>query len=456
MKETVRKIKWFFNGYFVEKQIYIRSAGSVRYISLSARSQSLLALMLVALCLWTGFTTVRSIFAEQIAQQQTANLRLKLLEYQDRLNQLQVAYDGLNGQLALTKDWFNETTAQLEARHNTLTDMLERHSAVTQNIETMQVAFSETARKTKRAYGDTTLVARVGRVSGIDLESRLSRVTPEKGEKTLTRMTDHQNLSDGASLMVQSAISAPVPLIDDSLYQRMGNLKTRQSDLVDALEENTDRNIREYNAIIANTTVLDPKTFIAEVVPQDGSALGGPYIPIKSTLKLGQTLDQQISRIASNLEQLESLSLAISRIPLARPIHNFRMTSGFGPRMDPIRKRPAFHAGADFGTSTGTPVHATLAGTVTYAGNRGPYGLVVEIDHGNGFKTRYAHLHRVRVRRGQTIGFQERIGDAGNTGRSTGPHLHYEVWYKGKVRNPENFLASGKQIFNVAETLGAE
>lgn len=455
MSGSIRKIKWFFNSYFVEKQIYIRSAGSVRYISLSARSQALLAVFVLSICLWTGFATVRSIFAEQIAQQQTANLRLKLLEYQDRLNQLQVAYDGLNGQLALTKDWFNETTAQLEARHNTLTDMLERHAAVTENIETMQAQFSETARKTKRGYGDTTLVARIGRVSGVDLESRISRVTTQKGEKTLTRISDRQERAD-TSPMLAPVVEPPVPLIDESLYQRMTNLKTRQSDLVDALEENTDRNIREYNAIIANTSVLDPKTFVAEIAPQDSAGLGGPYIPLKSTLKLGQNLDQQISRIASNLEQLEALSFAVSHIPLARPIHNFRMTSGFGPRMDPIRKRPAFHAGADFGTSTGTPVHATLSGVVTYAGNRGPYGLVVEIDHSNGFKTRYAHLHRIRVRRGQTVVFQERIGDAGNTGRSTGPHLHYEIWYKGRVRNPENFLSSGKQIFNVAETLGVE
>ena len=126
----------------------------------------------------------------------------------------------------------------------------------------------------------------------------------------------------------------------------------------------------------------------------------------------------------------------MAKIPLSLPIHDYRVTSGFGPRLDPFKKRAAFHAGVDFGTATGTPVYATLSGTVTRSGYKGPYGLVVEIDHGNGFRSRYGHLARSRVRRGQAVEFQQHIADAGNSGRSTGPHLHYEVWYEGKVRDP--------------------
>ena len=129
------------------------------------------------------------------------------------------------------------------------------------------------------------------------------------------------------------------------------------------------------------------------------------------------------------------------------------MTSGFGARIDPFKKRAAFHAGVDFGTASGTPVHTTLAGTVTRAGYKGPYGLIVEIDHGNGFRTRYGHLARALVRQGQRVEFQQHIADAGNSGRSTGPHLHYEVGYDGKVRNPMAFLDAGKPIFNIAEAI---
>jgi len=86
-------------------------------------------------------------------------------------------------------------------------------------------------------------------------------------------------------------------------------------------------------------------------------------------------------------------------------------------------------------------------------GLKGPYGLVVELDHGNGFRTRYGHLGKSHVKRGQYIGFQEPIADAGSSGRSTGPHLHYEIWYDGKVKDPAGFLNAGKQIFNIAEAI---
>ena len=128
----------------------------------------------------------------------------------------------------------------------------------------------------------------------------------------------------------------------------------------------------------------------------------------------------------------------MAKIPLSLPIHDYRVTSGFGPRLDPFKKRAAFHAGVDFGTATGTPVYATLSGTVTRSGYKGPYGLVVEIDHGNGFRSRYGHLARSRVRRGQAVEFQQHIADAGNSGRSTGPHLHYEVLRHKKPVNPRD------------------
>ena len=127
----------------------------------------------------------------------------------------------------------------------------------------------------------------------------------------------------------------------------------------------------------------------------------------------------------------------------------YRITSGFGGRVDPFTKRAAFHSGVDFGAARGTPVYATLPGTVVRAGNKGPYGLVVEIDHGNGFRTRYGHLDKSHVTRGQYVEFQQRIADAGNSGRSTGSHLHYEIWFDGKVRDPSAYVVEGLQRLRI-------
>jgi murein DD-endopeptidase MepM/ murein hydrolase activator NlpD len=234
-------------------------------------------------------------------------------------------------------------------------------------------------------------------------------------------------------------------------------LELRQKDLLDALEEKIDLRISEFEGVINGTGTLEPESFMAQILPEDERAMGGPYIPLSEEKPgINSDLHRQLYRISSNLERLNNLSTAVTKIPLSLPIHDYRVTSAFGPRLDPFKKRAAFHAGVDFGTATGTPVYATLAGTVTRAGYKGPYGLVVEIDHGNGFRSRYGHLARSRVRRGQSVEFQQHIADAGNSGRSTGPHLHYEVWYEGKVRDPLAFLDAGKQIFNIAETISQE
>jgi murein DD-endopeptidase MepM/ murein hydrolase activator NlpD len=121
-------------------------------------------------------------------------------------------------------------------------------------------------------------------------------------------------------------------------------------------------------------------------------------------------------------------------------------TSGFGARIDPFTHHGAFHPGQDFAGAYMTPIHATAPGVVAFTGQRTGYGNVVEIDHGGGFKTRYAHLQAISVAMGQRVGIGQRIGAMGSTGRSTGVHLHYEVWENGRVQDPTRFLKAGDYV----------
>ncbi len=125
--------------------------------------------------------------------------------------------------------------------------------------------------------------------------------------------------------------------------------------------------------------------------------------------------------------------------PSRRPTRGF-ITSTYGMRVDPFTGLPQMHSGLDFSAPEGTPVSATADGTVVTAGRRGAYGLVVELDHGQGLTTRYAHLNAVHVKRGAKVKRGDQIGEVGNTGRSTGPHLHYEVRLGGISRNPQAFV----------------
>jgi len=115
-------------------------------------------------------------------------------------------------------------------------------------------------------------------------------------------------------------------------------------------------------------------------------------------------------------------------------------------RLDPFTRRPAYHSGLDFAGGHATPIHATGPGVVSYVGRRSGYGNVVEIDHGRGLKTRYAHLSGFAVRPGERVAVGQRIAAMGSTGRSTGTHLHYEVWVNGRAQNPGRFLKAGRYV----------
>ena len=182
-----------------------------------------------------------------------------------------------------------------------------------------------------------------------------------------------------------------------------------------------------------------------------GSALGGPLVEARDPKALATILDVdepfaiRIRHAADHLSEMRVLTDVAGSLPFDRPTEA-RTTSGFGVRFDPFNGRPAVHQGQDFAAPLNTPIYATAPGTVSFAGVRSGYGNTVEIDHGRGFKTRYAHLNATAVRAGQRIKLGQPVGAMGTTGRSTGVHLHYEVWMNGRPQNPARFMRAGDQL----------
>jgi len=158
---------------------------------------------------------------------------------------------------------------------------------------------------------------------------------------------------------------------------------------------------------------------------------GGPFIPAPR----GQHPDPTLSP-----EKLAALQSLVKVVPVSAPLQSYEVGSPFGVRGDPMNGHAAYHTGIDLLAPYMTPVYATAAGVVTYSGYRDDYGKVVEIDHGNGIATRYAHLHRQTVSVGQRIAAHAQIGFLGSTGRATGPHVHYEVLVNGEPQDPAKFL----------------
>lgn len=158
--------------------------------------------------------------------------------------------------------------------------------------------------------------------------------------------------------------------------------------------------------------------------------------------RLDNMLYYQIKSFDYLRERSGQMADRISHIPAIQPISSKylkTMASGYGYRRDPIYGTTRFHAGMDFSSNVGTPVYATGDGRVSYADWRSGYGNVIDIDHGYNYTTRYAHLSEILVRNGQTVSRGDLIGKVGNTGKSTGSHLHYEVRYRGEPQNPVNY-----------------
>jgi murein DD-endopeptidase MepM/ murein hydrolase activator NlpD len=177
--------------------------------------------------------------------------------------------------------------------------------------------------------------------------------------------------------------------------------------------------------------------------------VGGPFVPVKLPAD-ASAFDRQLYRIHVSRAQVDRLSRTLVAVPVRKPIvGEVETTSGFGVRVDPFLRAPAMHTGLDFRGGLGDPVRATAAGTVTQTGWNGGYGKMVEIDHGNGLSTRYAHLSSFEVKEGQIVRIGQIVGRVGSTGRSTGPHLHYETRIDGDAVDPQKFLRAGIRLGSV-------
>lgn len=192
------------------------------------------------------------------------------------------------------------------------------------------------------------------------------------------------------------------------------------------------RAIGEMRRLLASTGLNIERLF-----PQFGPtrAEGGPFV-----------VPPKDDRAAITPERLEAIRSLIKSLPLSTPLDRYQLESRFGPRHDPFNRRLSFHTGIDLSAPYMSPVHATAAGIVTFAGYRSDYGRVVEIDHGNGISTVYGHLHRYIVSVGQTVTEHAEIGFLGSTGRSSGPHVHYEVLVNGEWQDPEKFIGLARVI----------
>ncbi|GLH75258.1 membrane protein [Bradyrhizobium sp. SSBR45G] len=226
------------------------------------------------------------------------------------------------------------------------------------------------------------------------------------------------------------------------LTRSLDQVEARQIAMLSSAEETLESKLRRMRGVITDLG-LDMGQLEA-ATPKGG--MGGPFVPVKIGAESGP-FERQLYRISLTRAQVDKMNRTLSLVPYRKPvIGEVEFTSGFGVRSDPFLGRPAMHTGLDFRAATGDPVRVTANGKVVNAGWAGGYGRMVEIDHGNGLSTRYGHLSEINVKIGQQVKIGDIIGEVGSTGRSTGPHLHYETRIDGEAVDPQKFLRAGVRL----------
>lgn len=254
---------------------------------------------------------------------------------------------------------------------------------------------------------------------------------------------------------MSSPLVTPSALANNKMFNRIAMLEQKVIELtntndaiVQRIRDKTSQRIEELESIIKQTglNARDLKKQHAERLAKAGqkdTPQGGPYIPDEEA-----AMWPQADEMFDSLDKLAVLRQIMKNLPLGKPIINAQQHSGFGHRIDPINGRMAFHAGLDLTGPKGTrtKIKAPSDGTVVSAGRNGAYGNAVDIDHGYGIVTRYGHMSSVSVKKGQVLKKGDLVGYEGSTGRSTGPHLHYEVRYHNRPMNPLKFIEAGNYV----------
>jgi murein DD-endopeptidase MepM/ murein hydrolase activator NlpD len=406
MSQFGSRARAFFDRAFPERQIYHRSGGTVRYVSLSPGKQALLALGAVGLAGWCVYATANTLLEGPQATASNAEIERERAKYDRWLNESRAQAAAAQAQLEERTRQFDQATAEFESRHEVLRSLLEYAGGAS-----LQLA---AARPIERDGARIIMAASID-----EAEPRQSR----------------------------AITSEPYQVTTVGFRARGERLEADQERTLAELEDTVAERSEQVRGVMRLTGV--PMT---NLTGPEAEAAGGPLVPqdFVAYLRdsgLNPAFAHRVAQVAARISESRRLSDIASSTPLAAPVAvDYRQTSGFGGRVDPFTGRMAFHSGLDMAAFERAPVVATSPGVVSFAGTRSGYGYTVEIDHGHGFKTRYGHLRDIQVQRGDRVAIGQRIGSMGSTGRSTATHLHYEVWFRGRAVDPVNFLRAGRHV----------
>jgi len=430
---TKRLHSWL-ESRFPEKRFFLRSDTETRFIRLTAETQLVAWTGSIILVGWTIIATAILLMDSIGAGNFRAQAQRDQMIYEQRLNSLSSERDTRAEEAVAAQRRFTSALEQISIMQSELLNTEDKRRELETGLEVVQSTLRDTMKAREEARdqvaalsaegGGTTAAAISDEASGtVDLLSQALRETA--AERDLIAADAAFALDHASEVKLQLRLQEEK---NDEIFRQL-----EEAMMVSV--EPLDKMFRQAG--------LNPGSLLS-AVRRGYSGTGGPLTPLQFSTK-GGAPDPDAARANGILDKMDRINLyriAAERAPFDVPVKSgFRFTSGFGQRWGRL------HAGTDFAAPIGTPIYSTADGVVTHAGWSSGYGRLIKIQHEFGIETRYGHLNALRVSVGQRVSRGERIGDMGNSGRSTGPHLHYEVRVGGAPVNPMIYIRAGQDVF---------
>ena len=424
---------------FPERRVFLKSDTDTRFIRLRPGTQLIAVSGSLLIVAWaiiaSAILMMDSIGSGNFREQAKRDQRI----YQERLNLLSAERDARAEEALAAQGRFNAALKQISNMQSELLASETRRRELETGIEVIQTTLRETMRDRETARKALAALQENGNGSA----GAADPVIPVQMDFMTTALADAARERDRIQADAQAALDER-----DELELEIKLMHERNDQIFRQLEEAMAISVEPLNKMFRQAGM--PPERIIEQVRSGYSGQGGPLTPISfSTRGEEPTADElRANKLLHQMDKLNLYRIAAEKAPFANPVHrSVRYTSGFGYRRDPKTGGRRMHNGSDFAGPHGTHIFATADGIVTHAGWQSGYGKVVIIKHAFGLETRYAHTSRIHVKKGQRVSRGDHIADMGNTGRSTGTHLHYEVRVNGRPVNPMTYIKAARNVF---------
>ncbi len=407
MATVFARFKQWQETYFPDRQLFLRSQGRVRFLTIHSYTQMGISAGLIVAFFWGIVTSYAYLTRDNVIEGK------------------------------------NQTISTMSTQYKTLSGDF---SALEAEVERRAVLLEE-----RQRFLETILQEEIGQADTPDDTLSSTPGSLAKPAENQQQALPEQQSSLLDQLFSEGEANAAIPSNAERrshLLERLRELGNRQRALASHLLTKKASELAFIDSTLKDTAVSTDDLLRKRSVAQ--TAVGGPYVPDRTFDGVFDERDgYQFAALQEHDERLKMVTNVLESYPVGKPVEKYYISDGFGSRIDPFTKVRSKHYALDMAGWPGSAIKATAPGTIIYSGWYGPYGNMVEIDHGNGFRTRYGHMRKLSVKKNEQVELGQKLGEMGKTGRATGTHLHYEVWFNDKVRDPMPFIKAASNVLKI-------